>query len=207
MPSPTSLEESQPDGSGNDGRRSNATSSDSSSPIPPPVDAEVVLTIQGYTVQPTPRPPPKELVDAQPYIDPTQMYTRWAWLAVAILIAAIVVITSGVTISRKNQDQDAAPLPSLAPTVEPIPLDALQVLEPIFGDVTAMEDSAFQKIAFEWLTMNDTYGLLDDWRTQEWRIIQRYGMAYLYFATGGPGWTEQLNFLSNVSECEWNQIV
>jgi Leucine-rich repeat (LRR) protein len=175
----------------------------------PAIDASVEVPIPAYTIGAAATIPTTELVDAKPYVDPTQQYTRWAWVGVAVLIAAIVGIPSGVTLRRRNQRQGAAATeaPSLAPTVEPIPPDPIQVLEPIFGNISAMEDTTFEKLAFDWLTMNDANGLLSNWRTQEWQILQRYGVAYLYFATEGSGWTEQLNFLADANECEWNQTV
>jgi hypothetical protein len=35
-------------------------------------------------------------------------------------------------------------------------------------------------------------------------IAERYVMALLYFATGGPNWLTQFNFLGNSSICDWN---
>mmetsp|Transcript_34506 Transcript_34506/g.103162 ORF Transcript_34506/g.103162 Transcript_34506/m.103162 type:complete len:330 (-) Transcript_34506:128-1117(-) len=37
-------------------------------------------------------------------------------------------------------------------------------------------------------------------------LIQRYVISVLYFATGGPNWTEHLNFLSGESECSWKRL-
>jgi hypothetical protein len=176
--------------------------------------ANAEAPIEGYIVQPKPSRPEPELVPARLYVDPNRC-TPMGWLGVTVLIVGLVVaiIVGATLIARRNQGEDnATDFPSLAPTVEPIPLDPLQVLEPIFGDISAMEDGSYGKMAFEWVTSianNNTYsrGLLDDWRTQEWQIIQRYGVVYLYFATNGPEWTEQLNFLSDAHECEWNQII
>ena len=36
---------------------------------------------------------------------------------------------------------------------------------------------------------------------------ERYAMAVFYFATGGPSWTAQLNFLSRGHICTWNEAV
>lgn len=37
------------------------------------------------------------------------------------------------------------------------------------------------------------------------RIVQRYVLAVLYFATNGPGWGDTYNFLSEHEECNWNR--
>ena len=34
-------------------------------------------------------------------------------------------------------------------------------------------------------------------------FVERYALAVLYFATGGPDWTYQLNFLSGNHVCTW----
>lgn len=34
-------------------------------------------------------------------------------------------------------------------------------------------------------------------------FVERYVLAVFYFATGGPGWTNQLNFLSDDHVCTW----
>lgn len=38
----------------------------------------------------------------------------------------------------------------------------------------------------------------------EWRIVQRYVLAVLYYSTGGRGWTDQFNYLNEgLHECDW----
>ena len=36
-------------------------------------------------------------------------------------------------------------------------------------------------------------------------ILQRFVVANFYFATNGPRWTDQSNFLSQKSVCDWNK--
>ena len=39
------------------------------------------------------------------------------------------------------------------------------------------------------------------------KVIQRYTLAALYYATDGPNsWTQTLGFLTGVDECEWNSV-
>jgi len=38
----------------------------------------------------------------------------------------------------------------------------------------------------------------------EWKMIQRYILAVLYFSTNGPEWMDSLHFLSSKEECEWH---
>jgi len=39
------------------------------------------------------------------------------------------------------------------------------------------------------------------------KIIQRYSLVTLYYATDGPGWTQTYLFLSNYDECDWNKVI
>jgi hypothetical protein len=43
----------------------------------------------------------------------------------------------------------------------------------------------------------------DETQSSSYMIIERYAMAVLYFATDGPNWLEQWNYLSNSSICDW----
>merc|ERR1712087_650138 len=38
------------------------------------------------------------------------------------------------------------------------------------------------------------------------KIIQRYALACLYFASHGESWKNNYSFLSGKNECEWNEI-
>jgi Leucine-rich repeat (LRR) protein len=182
---------------------------------PGTVEADVESPIDAYVVPPA-RPRPKALlVHSQLYTDPNRWSRRGRLGVAALIVSLLLVIMVGATLlivkNKQGGEGDAfAESPSAAPTG--IPPDPLEVLEPIFGNIMAMGDTAYVKMAFNWLTSttnNNTYslGLLEDWRTQEWQILQRYVLAYLYFATFGSGWTHQLNFLADVDECEWFQVV
>ena len=38
-------------------------------------------------------------------------------------------------------------------------------------------------------------------------FLQRYAMAVFYYAFNGPGWADQLSFLSGTDVCDWNSIL
>jgi hypothetical protein len=176
---------------------------------PSTFDADVETAFQAYIVADHPSlNNSHELVEAKVYTDPTDKYTRWILLGVSIVLLTIVAIGLGVAVPQRNGGAGATAAPSLAPTAERIPLDPAQVLEPIFSILESSEDDpVYKEMAFRWLTMDDTNGILHDPDTQGWQIIQRFGAAYLYFSTNGTGWFYQLNFLTSASECEWQQQV
>lgn len=66
-----------------------------------------------------------------------------------------------------------------------------------------------QAQALHWMAYQDLHpGLLLGFGHDEYaakKLIQRYALAVTYYATNGPGWYNQINFLSERDECEWNE--
>eukprot|EP00956_Cyclotella_meneghiniana_P043208 scaffold258008_cov103-Cyclotella_meneghiniana.AAC.2 len=67
-----------------------------------------------------------------------------------------------------------------------------------------------QAQALNWMAYQDLHpGLPFGFGHDEYaakKLIQRYALAVTYYATNGPGWYNQINFLSEKDECEWNEI-
>ena len=67
-----------------------------------------------------------------------------------------------------------------------------------------------QAQALNWMAYQDLHpGLSLGFGHDEYaakKMIQRYALAVTYYATNGPGWYNQINFLSDKDECEWNEI-
>jgi hypothetical protein len=155
-----------------------------------------------------------ELVAAQPYEDPTihfKKYTRVAWVIACIFLIAIVVSAS-VVVTNKNNQIEEVESPTVSPTQEQILPNATLILEPVMAQAL-QEDSESALAAYDWLLKEDEGGILFDYTTPDWRVIQRYIAAYLYFTTGGEGWVlwffqeldaPSFSFLNATSECEWN---
>jgi hypothetical protein len=66
--------------------------------------------------------------------------------------------------------------------------------------------SSPQSIAFNWVLNEDpldlTGGLVDG-STNSSTVLERYVLSVLYWSTGGPNWTNQFNFMTNNSVCDW----
>jgi len=58
--------------------------------------------------------------------------------------------------------------------------------------------------ALHWLANEDVLQYTPDTDQAVKKIIQRYALTTLYFATNGEQWTDGLNFLSQNDECDWN---
>jgi Leucine-rich repeat (LRR) protein len=69
--------------------------------------------------------------------------------------------------------------------------------------------------AAEWIAKYDAlqYDIPDLGNTntntypKPFRIIQRYILTVLYYATNSKGWTHTAEFLTNVDECDWNNVI
>jgi hypothetical protein len=115
------------------------------------------------------------------------------------LIAAFLALIIGLVVFFLTRDTDSTSVPPrsrlgvLEDILDPkvTPLDLLR-------DNTTFQHEAIMWFAFDDPTYPDLESLSDD------LIIARYVAALLYFSTNGPGWRQQLNFMSDASVCEWN---
>jgi hypothetical protein len=85
----------------------------------------------------------------------------------------------------------------------------------LFGGVEFEDPDTYQSKALAFLCSSDTSGLSDD------RIIQRYSLASIYYATNnvstpftdiafGPGlifpWSDEDNWVTDANECDWIKV-
>ena len=87
----------------------------------------------------------------------------------------------------------------------PIPTPLCEVCDPLFDTLCKLMDDcsvlyaedAPQAAAFDWLRNSnvDLFSLK--------KIVQRFALAVLYFATGGETWTNQNFWLTPIDECLW----
>jgi hypothetical protein len=87
-------------------------------------------------------------------------------------------------------------------------LRSLMVSQGITSDETFDNPLSPQHKALDWMAYQDLhtgpplrYGH-DEYAAK--KMIQRYALVTTYYATNGPGWYKQHNFLSERDECEWN---
>ena len=135
-----------------------------------------------------------------------------------LLIAAVVV---GVILGTKSSSSSSSPNNTKAPVVVPLqaPTSAptiaqtvrFQALLETIGhevshDIRVFNDrSSPQYTTLDWLANVDRAQL--DWNaTPTTELVERYALAYLYFSTNGKNWKQNLNFLSNMSVCNWNNL-
>jgi hypothetical protein len=58
------------------------------------------------------------------------------------------------------------------------------------------------RLAAEFIADGDAYNMPLTDETSK-RFVERYVLAYMYYAMGGPQWTYKLNFLSAKDHCDW----
>lgn len=85
----------------------------------------------------------------------------------------------------------------------PTPLtleDRVFDLIPDYSKTALLRPSSYQSNAYSWLLADPSLGNYPDWR-----ILQRYALAAVYFATGGAHWNNAANWLDNHQhhECQW----
>ncbi|KAL3809212.1 hypothetical protein ACHAXA_005419 [Cyclostephanos tholiformis] len=60
--------------------------------------------------------------------------------------------------------------------------------------------------ALDWLANDDVLRYMPASERWSKKIVQRYTLATIYYATNGQGWKNTLYFLSNRDECDWNRV-
>jgi hypothetical protein len=137
------------------------------------------------TASPTRAPSTNELPDLSPTTHPTLMPT-------ATPTEAPSVAPSGVPSLS----------PTLRPTAAPTTLEAglLSVLIEASPNAESRINTpgSPQRLAFEWLLENTQFSL-----HSRQRILQRYVMVILYYATNGDTWSRNDQWLVGADECLW----
>ena len=112
-----------------------------------------------------------------------------------------------------STDKTSAPAPSPtapSPTApSPIPPSSI-VRTPfekvadglyLFGDNIPTDESTPEYKAINFLAQEDSGKELDSFR-----LGQRYALANMFYALGGPNWNNDLGFLSKEHECDWRAL-
>jgi hypothetical protein len=88
---------------------------------------------------------------------------------------------------------------------------ARAIFTPLSRNETLWDESSSQYKALWWIVHEDpaqTMALMmqDEAQSLSNMIVECYVMAVLYFSTDGPNWLQQMNFLSNSSICDWDDL-
>ncbi|CAB9498165.1 Leucine Rich Repeat [Seminavis robusta] len=125
------------------------------------------------------------------------------FLIVILIIVVVVVVVVSV---RGNEPMDSALMPSLPPTSPPTPAPTtlqgswLALLPDESVHAITDDPESPQSKAWQWLLQD--YDLLPYYNHA--RVVQKFALATLYYATEGSNWAIQTNWLNrSVHECNW----
>jgi hypothetical protein len=139
---------------------------------------------------------------------------------IGVIVAVVVVITTGGNDSAPAPANLATspPVPTAAPTARVVltPQEQLSIINAATIDNPATEGSLAllgQDVSFFQGKTNDptadpvvraaSWIMYDDPIDNEEWLIPRYGLAVLFYATNGAGWTNSTGWLTEVNACEW----
>jgi hypothetical protein len=147
-----------------------------------------------------------------------QDHKKWRWIVVGLvcfLFVFLVVlgIALGVFLSKKQPPasseqgnllqttigQEEIPTPTMAPTAFG------QEVLPLYSQEALKDPATPQAQAFEWVQKDLQHNLeTDNLEIQAYFPLQRMALATLYYALGGPHWTDQEHWLEEESDpCDW----
>lgn len=135
--------------------------------------------------------------------------------SVVLLAAVVLLVAGGVLVAViVGRDQENKDYPTSSPTGYPTETPSLppsmtneNYLLAMLPDYTkaAIEEGhpdSPQLKAFEWMVEDPSF---QNQRYPDFRILQRYGLAAFYYATGGTEWVSNRTWLSyDHHECEWD---
>jgi Leucine-rich repeat (LRR) protein len=129
---------------------------------------------------------------------------RRAFILVAIVFAAVFVISLSVTLSRKTEPVlSLSEAPSTSPTSQPTRIDSdiADVLAAASESDALFVEGTPQRRALAWMSTFDAL----DVELADAQLLQRYALVVLYFATGGEDlWLEPEKWLDpSLHECDW----
>ena len=149
---------------------------------------------------------------------------KWIVGIVALLVIIGVIVAVAILATRGGDEAPASlatspPAPTAAPTAR-IVLSAQEQLSAIRAatvDNPATEASSLallpEDVSFYQGKADDptaapvvraaSWIMYDDPIDNEEWLIPRYGLAVLYYATNGSGWTDQTGWMTESSACEW----
>jgi hypothetical protein len=89
---------------------------------------------------------------------------------------------------------------------------ARAIFVPLSGEDVLLDELSPQYKALWWIVHEDPTNMMqmtvqNETQSSKLRLLEKYAMAVLYFATDGSNWWDQLDFLGNTSVCEWDRAV
>ena len=122
-----------------------------------------------------------------------------------VSLLVVVVVPPAVVFTLRNQGASSS-VTSLRNRDERLRLVQDYLIRKSVADETdVMTVGTPQYLASNWIARQDEMQIAipNDNDPMDNPFIQRYALVVIYFATGGPAWNYQLDFLSPKDACEW----
>uniref|UniRef100_A0A7S4R0Q1 Uncharacterized protein n=1 Tax=Ditylum brightwellii TaxID=49249 RepID=A0A7S4R0Q1_9STRA len=121
------------------------------------------------------------------------------WFICLIIGSIAVAVTVTIVATKTSSGERPIAESTFPPTTAPTSAKQGKFQKELFSDYEILLHSA-QSSALSWLADVDNIpNLSND------RLKQRFALATLYYSTNGEtAWKSQLNFLTDMHECEWN---
>lgn len=119
---------------------------------------------------------------------------------VALMVVVITSIVLGVTLGKNsNNASDTPSYPFPSPTTQDFALLENLIASISLDGGAALEDvESPQSRALQWLVSNKQLA-----EYQDWKRIQRYVLAVIYYSLDGDNWFESTGWMSDEDECSW----
>jgi hypothetical protein len=173
------------------------------------LNREVLQKMEAMTIDPIAVTTSKAKNDVPNNGPPSSRRKSTLMITLGVLLMVIVAAGSAIGILASKDKKE--PPPTIAPTsVSDMEL-ARAIFYPLSGNETLWDKSSPQYKALWWIVHEDPAKMMmkmqDESQSLSSIIVERYVMALFYFATDGPNWFEQVNFLGNSSICDWQDLI
>ena len=124
-------------------------------------------------------------------------------LMVAAVLAIVLAVALGISLGKSdNPGSSSTAAPTLAPTLAPSHLATILELPDYTLDAIFTDPESAQARAYDWL-IRDPW--LSNYTSANWKLVQRFALATIYYATDGDTWALNENWLDyDMDECvDW----
>lgn len=214
-------------GAGEDGTQANADIPPDAFAVesdPTPVSVGLDASNQGHLLQAFPVsedvPQQAEAFDENQHRaakakEKTKERAKAKWILLYLIMLVLVIVIPMVLLRDNGRSEESPPKQVATTTETPTAAVAtpeeyiLSLLPKTTVDKILESTITPQAMAFQWV-LQDPYIIArnpSDSSTlnyPDWRVVQRFSLATIYFATNGPAWTNNTGWLDyNLHECEW----
>lgn len=135
----------------------------------------------------------------QLYLVSTQESRKWKIIALVSMFIAALATTTGILVARDD-------ITWMSETTRYTEIETYIIETGISAEDAIKNSKSPQHRAAKWMANKDGARLpipATPAIANHLTFVERYALAVFYFATGGPSWTNQLNFLSDNHVCTW----